>query len=371
VATLLTGPGYIGASLLRRLGPGAAPVVTLDNCFSTPREAISAALPPGTHLVEGDVSDPVAVARAFDLLRNGHGRSPTAATVFHLAAQPSASVAARAPELTERSNLVGARVVLEAARERGAQVIFGGSFRVYGDDLAGGWVDEDTPYGQVGDLSHLSKIYVEQLARMLGVRFASVRLGITYGLSPIMKTTPAFMTVPNLFCQRAARGEVLRVLEDRPMAFIHVEDAATALLAAAAHTAPRQTAAHMNRRQASATTGPRLAPEKTVPRRAPGKTAPHGEPYNIQNLVQNFDGTDSVWNVYNAAPEVQRIGQLAHIVQELAATRGAHVRIEGADETTTASFEVHTRLPFPPRHTLLTGLPEVFDAFANEARTPV
>src|SRR5207244_13646580 len=124
----------------------------------------------------------------------------------------------------------------DTARERDARVDCGGSFREDGDDLTGQTVDEQTPYGRVGDLSHLSKIYVEQLARMLGLPFVSVRLGVTYGLSPIMKTTtttPAFMTVPNLFCQRAADGDALHVLEDRPMAFIHVADAAAALLAAA------------------------------------------------------------------------------------------------------------------------------------------
>ena len=158
--------------------------------------------------------------------------------MFHLAAQPSASIAAQQPELTERSNLLGARILLKAAKEREARVVFGGSFRVYGDELVGATVGEDAPYGKVGDLSHLSKVYVEQLARMLGVPFVSVRLGVTYGLSPIMKTTPALMTVPNLFCQRAANGEVLQVLEDRPMAFIHVDDAVDALLAAAS---PRTT----------------------------------------------------------------------------------------------------------------------------------
>src|SRR5205823_2387168 len=121
------------------------------------------------------------------------------------------------------------------------RVVFGGSFRVYGDELVGQCVDEQTPYGRVGDLSHLSKLYVEQLARMLGTRFVSVRLGITYGLSPVMKTTPQLMTVPNLFCQRAARGAPLEVLEDRPMAFIHVIDAAeTLLLAAAQQSEPWQ-----------------------------------------------------------------------------------------------------------------------------------
>jgi len=312
---LLTGAGYIGAALLDRLtalGSAAAPVVVLESFFSTPREAVAAALPAGTLLVEGDVAEPADVARAFDALG-----SSAEVTVFHLAAQPSAAMAVREPSLTERSNLAGARLILEAARERNARVVFGGSFRVYGDDLAGKCVDEQTPYGRVGDLSHLSKVYVEQLARMLEVRFVSVRLGITYGLSPIMKTTPAFMTVPNLFCQRAAQGEALRVLEDRPMAFIHVEDAAEALLRAA-------------------------------------EAASGGE----------------VWQVLNAAPEVASIGQLAHTVRWLMQQRGGDAQIQdaaamGAD----ATFEVRSRLALEPRHSLESGLPRVLDYFVRWLRT--
>jgi nucleoside-diphosphate-sugar epimerase len=313
VATLLTGAGYIGAALLDRLtGEGAtvAPVVVLENFYSTPREAVAAALPPGTLLLEGDVAEPADVARAFDAL----GRDAEV-TVFHLAAQPSAAMAVREPSLTERSNLAGARVVLEAARERRAKVVFGGSFRVYGDDLAGQCIDEQTPYGRVGDLSHLSKVYVEQLARMLEVRFASVRLGITYGLSPIMKATPAFMTVPNLFCQRAAQGEALRVLEDRPMAFIHVQDAAEALLRAA-------------------------------------DAAAAGE----------------AWQVLNAAPEVASIGQVARTVQRLMQQQGGDARIQGGDGAA-ATFEVRSRLALPPTHTLETGLARVLDYFVRWQRT--
>ena len=193
VATLLTGVGYIGATLLRRLvqrGADALPIVALDNFFSTTSAQIQAVLPADARLIEGDVADPVVVARAFDAL----GRQDV--VVYHLAAQPSAAIAVKDPEVTERSNLVGARVVLQAALDRHARVVFGGSFRVYGDDLVGRRIVEDQPYGRVGDLSHLSKIYVEQLARMIGVPFISVRLGVTYGLSPIMKTTPGLMTVP-------------------------------------------------------------------------------------------------------------------------------------------------------------------------------
>jgi len=323
VATLLTGVGYIGAALLRRLadrGGAAEPIVALENFYSTPRSDVEAAVPSGTRLVEGDIADARVVARAFDWLPT---RSEQPHVVYHLAAQPSASVAVREPELTERTNLVGARLVLEAAHERSARVVFGGSFRVYGDDLIGQTIGEDTPYGRVGDLSHLSKVYTEQLARMIGVACVSVRLGVTYGLSPIMKTTPAFMTVPNLFCQRAARGEVLEVLVDRPLAFIHVQDAADALLRAS----------------------------EMRPRNA--------------------------WSVVNAAPEVSTIGQVARTVQHLIQSRGGAVQIQGAAPSAAAAsseadFRVRSALDaegFTPQRTLANGLGEVLDFF-RQTTTP-
>jgi nucleoside-diphosphate-sugar epimerase len=306
VATLLTGVGYIGATLIRRLAERdgqAQPIVALDDFFSTTREQVAAVLPPGTQLIEGDVADPLAVARAFDAVGDHN------VVVYHLAAQPSAAIALADPQTTERSNLVGARVVLEAAHARQARVVFGGSFRVYGDDLVGRTVDEETSYGRVGDLSHLSKIYVEQLARTIGVPFISVRLGVTYGVSPIMKTTPAFMTVPNLFCQRAAQGEALQVLDDRPIAFIHVRDAATALLLGADRLSARVQA----------------------------------------------------WEVVNAAPQVATVGQVAREVQRQAQARGLSARILGA-AASESTFDIQSRLDadgFTPRHSLADGLGEV------------
>jgi nucleoside-diphosphate-sugar epimerase len=306
VAALLTGVGYIGAALLHRLVERGQRVVALDNFYSTSRDAVIAALPAGVEFLEGDVATPEDVAEGFK--RACQGDEPV--VVYHLAAQPSAAIAMREPDITERSNLIGARVLLEAARDRAARVIFGGSFRVYGDELIGHTIDEDTPYGRVGDLSHLSKVYVEQLARMLGNEFVSVRLGVTYGLSPIMKTTSAFMTVPNLFCQRAVSGEVLQVLEDRPLAFIHVDDAVAALLLAAD---------------------------------CPGPT----------------------WQVLNAAPEVATIGQIARTVQHLMQQRGGWVRIQGA-ASSEAMFSVSSRLAelgFVPRRTLADGLGDVIAFF--------
>jgi nucleoside-diphosphate-sugar epimerase len=285
------------------------PVVGFDDFSSTPRAAVP--ISDGLTLLEGDVADPVAVQQAFDRARSLSDDPPR---VFHLAAQPSAALADREPLRTERSNLIGARVLLEAARERGAGVVFGGSSRVYGDDLAGQVVTEDTPYGRVGDLSHLSKVYVEQLGRMLGLPFVSVRLGIAYGRAAVVKSEPWLMTVPNLFCLRAVRGQPLTVLTDRPLAFIHVADAARALLDAgtllAAPNAPR-------------------------------------------------------WQVVNAAPEVVTIGTVAEHVRRVGANRGLQVQIDNAHPSS-ATFAVRSHLDrfgFQPERSLADGVAEMVDHF--------
>jgi nucleoside-diphosphate-sugar epimerase len=134
VAVLLTGVGYIGSALLHPLLARGERVVGLENFYCTPRPAARRlADQPGFTLLEGDVANPADVARAFQAATADD--SPL--TVYHLAAQPSAGAAARDPDYTERANLTGARLVLQAAHDSGARrVVFGGSFRVYGVDLA-------------------------------------------------------------------------------------------------------------------------------------------------------------------------------------------------------------------------------------------
>jgi nucleoside-diphosphate-sugar epimerase len=66
-----------------------------------------------------------------------------------------------------------------------------------------------------------------------------VRLGIVYGLGPVVKTDYRFMTVPNKFSLQAVRGEALTVTAAgaRPQGFIHVADAAKAMQFAAENEA--------------------------------------------------------------------------------------------------------------------------------------
>ncbi len=227
MATLVLGVGFIGAALAGELLLSGERVVGFDNGFSTDRRAIDQLVRHGSFtFVEGDVAEPADVARCF-------GGEPIE-TAYLLAGQASADPTAAPPEYTERTNLVGPRVVLEALLAHGVPtLVFGSSLRVYGQPLPAVF-DEATPYGVQRDLSHLSKIYAEKLIEMHAdggrLRAVSARLAIVYGLSPVMKRDPRFMTVPNRFSWQARRGEPMRVAPGAgALSLLHVADAVSAL----------------------------------------------------------------------------------------------------------------------------------------------
>jgi nucleoside-diphosphate-sugar epimerase len=76
VATLITGLGYVGAALARRLLDEGNTVVGVENFFSTPRPPVAQLSEHGRFvLIEGSVAQPAAVERAF--------RAAPIDTVFH------------------------------------------------------------------------------------------------------------------------------------------------------------------------------------------------------------------------------------------------------------------------------------------------
>ncbi|MBA2448439.1 MAG: NAD(P)-dependent oxidoreductase, partial [Chloroflexi bacterium] len=308
----------IGSALARTLLDRGERVIGLENGFSIQPSALRRlADDPGWQLVRGSVNSVGSIERAFAAA----GRGERVETVYHLAAQASAHPEAARPSYTEATNLVAPRFVFEAAaRHRVERFVYGSSFRVYGDDLAG-TVDERRPYGRIGDLSHLSKVYAEKLVEMLSRQHelpaANVRLGVVYGLGPTMKRDPRFLTVPNLFCLRAARGEplVVHAGANRPIGFLHLDDAVEALLVAA-----------------------RLGAE-------PGSRA------------------------YNAVSEVLTGGEVAGIVAACARRRGLAVRVEGAAPSPEMRWSVHSGLDdmgFHPRRAMDESLDEVLAYYLDE-----
>ncbi len=232
MTSLVTGIGYIGARLVEMLLDAGETVVGMDNLFCTDPAAVQRLTKrPGFTFVEGDVADETAVRKAF--------ASAPIDTVYHLAAQSSAHPTAAPIRYSEESNLIGPRVVLEQACDAGVSTfLFGGSIQVYGRRVEG-LIDESLPYGPILDIAHLSKAYVEKLMEMFahtrGLRSVSARLALVYGLSPVMKTDPRFMTAPNKFCRQAALGEPLRVdaTAFHPTSMIQVDDACRGLMALA------------------------------------------------------------------------------------------------------------------------------------------
>ena len=237
MAALVAGLGYMGAALAEALLTRGERVVGLDNRFSTDKRVLARLIAAGLVFVPGDIAAPAEVAAAF-----AHGPFDT---LYLFAAQASANPQAASVEYTERSNLIGPRVLLDAAIAHGvATVAYASSFKVYGERLTG-TIGEAHPYGDFRDMSHLSKVYAEKLLAMYaalhGLRCLSLRFGIVHGLGPLFKTDPRFMTAPNVFCWRAARGEPLSVFGGgrAPAGFVHLAEATAATLAAADHAAFR------------------------------------------------------------------------------------------------------------------------------------
>ncbi len=233
MTVLVTGIGYMGAALVAALLERGERVIGLDNRFSTDTAALARLAKAGLVLIEGDVADPAAVEAAF-----AHGPFTV---VFHFAAQASAHPAAAAAEYTERTNLQGPRVVLDAMLRHGTRtIVYASSFKVYGEGLRG-TIDEAQRYGVFRDMSHLSKVHAEKLLEMYaglhGLRCLALRFGIVYGLGPIFKTDPTFMTAPNKFCQQIAHGEEIAVFGGGrlPAGWLGLGDAVASTLTAADH----------------------------------------------------------------------------------------------------------------------------------------
>jgi UDP-glucose 4-epimerase len=224
---LVLGAGYVGAALAARALDGGREVTLADNWSATDEAQVAPLAARGARVVTADVRFPHDV----DALLAAEPER-----IVLLAAQASRPLADADPDYTEQVNCTGVRHVAEAvARAGGPPVVFGSSLHVYGSGLSGS-VGADRPYGEQGDLAHLSKVYGELVlkmhARRAGFGVSLMRLGIVYGPSPVEHDRPESVTVVDTFRRQAAAGEPL-TLDDGGRATIgvvHVDDAARILL---------------------------------------------------------------------------------------------------------------------------------------------
>jgi UDP-glucose 4-epimerase len=225
-SVLILGAGYLGAALGElALGEGDE-VCLADNWYATERSQLAGLESAGARVESADLRSAEDMSRLL-------GERPD--RVYLLAAQSSRPISESEPDYTEETNLTGTRRVAEAAAEAGvAALVYASSLNVYGPGLRGE-IGPQAPYGEQGDLAHLSKIYGEEClriyARRAGFDLALLRLGIVYGPSPVQHTDPGRQTVVDKFRRLAEAGEPLTLDDggEATIGVVHVEDAARAL----------------------------------------------------------------------------------------------------------------------------------------------
>lgn len=213
------GAGFVGSHLVDSLA-SANDVTVLDDCST----GDAASLPDDVALVEADVADPDALARA----------TPEDGVVFHCAARTSVERSVSDPVATHETNCEGSLRVLEAARRADARVVLSSSAAVYGDPESLPVHETDSkrprsPYGiQKLSADHLARAYHD----LHGLETVALRYFNVYG--PRQRADD-YAGVIAAFRRQARAGDPLTVHGDggQTRDFVHVSDVVAANLAAA------------------------------------------------------------------------------------------------------------------------------------------
>ncbi len=129
---VIGGAGYIGSQACKTLAEKGFTPVAFDNLSTGWKDAVRYG-----PLFEGDVRERASLQAAFEAHR------PDA--VMHFAALSLVGESMTNPDKYYENNVLGAKVLLDVLRERGAPpLVFSSTCAVYGD-VEGGLLDEETP----------------------------------------------------------------------------------------------------------------------------------------------------------------------------------------------------------------------------------
>ncbi|MEU6093563.1 UDP-glucose 4-epimerase GalE [Streptomyces sp. NPDC047079] len=226
------GAGYIGAHVVRALMRGGESVVVYDDLSTGNADRV----PAGAPLVVGSVLDADKLAQSI--------RDHDVTGVVHIAAKKQVGESVNRPLHYYRENVTGLQTLLDVMTAAGVdRLVFSSSAAVYGMpdvDL----VTEDTPCAPMspyGETKLIGEWLISAAARAHGIRAASLRYFNVAGAgSPELADTGVFNLIPMVF-ERLEAGEAPRIFGDDYATpdgtcvrdYIHVEDIATAHLAAA------------------------------------------------------------------------------------------------------------------------------------------
>jgi len=228
-ALVTGGAGFIGSHLTDALLARGWSVRVLDDFSSGRRENLAPAAG-RIELVEGDFSDPEVAARAV----------AGAEVVFHQGAVPSVPRSVAEPVRTNRVNVDGTLLVLEAARQAGVRrVVYAASSSAYGDTEVLPKVETmpASPRSPYALQKYAGEVYCQLYHELYGLETVALRYFNIFG--PRQDPKSVYAAVVPLFITACLRGEGPTIHGDGEQSrdFTFVEDAVRANLAAA--DAPR------------------------------------------------------------------------------------------------------------------------------------
>jgi nucleoside-diphosphate-sugar epimerase len=205
------GGGYLGTVLVRQLLTTTAHHLTILDRFSWGAQPLLSVLRPEdaarVQIIRGDVRDYRAVQEARD----------GAAVVVHLAGIVGYPACDADPQDADSTNVVGTQLVCM----KGPRVIFASTGSCYGK-VEG----EATEATALSPLTRYGRNKVEGERIVLDEGGTILRFATLFGLSPRMR----WDLLPNDFCLRALQGPLTLYEADARRTFLHVEDAAEAIV---------------------------------------------------------------------------------------------------------------------------------------------
>jgi len=242
------GAGYIGSHVVRQLGEAGERVVTLDNLSRGFRHAVTSG-----PLVVGDTGDQALVRQI--LAEHDVG------TVMHFAAYTIVPESVSQPLTYYRNNTANTRSLLECCVEAGVSAfVFSSTAAVYGVP-DGGIAAEDTPTVPInpyGTSKLMSEWMLRDVAAVTSLRHVTLRYFNVAGSDPggrIGQCTPQATLLTKVAVEHVVgkRPHVSIFGTDYPTAdgtgvrdYIHVEDLASAHLAALAYLRAGEPSATLN-----------------------------------------------------------------------------------------------------------------------------
>lgn len=219
------GAGFIGSHVTSALVARGHTVTVFDNLSTGKHENLTG---PGVTLVEGDLADFEAVARAV----------ADCEVVFHQAAMVSVPRSIAEPALNHQSNVTGTFHVFEAARQAGVRrVVYASSAAVYGDEptLPKGESSAIAPLSPYGAAKYMAEVYASAYAAAYAGHMQFVGLRYMNVFGPRQDPSSPYSGVLSIFCRAVLDGGTCRVFGDGEQTrdFVYVTDVVRANLLAA------------------------------------------------------------------------------------------------------------------------------------------